>query len=151
MAKVNNAMSNNRVSTAIKRHARLTDLVLDFNAITKRLFDEVKQPGFTEASWMPLRAMVAVEQFKWVTPSYEELSWQEYINFQTEWARTVSWESSAHRIHQWQNIVFLEQEERCTFGDTVTVSGSVAVYEFNDIGKIQRLATYMQHTPSLGL
>jgi len=138
-------------NTAIKADQPLVDLVIESVAITKRSFAEAKQPNFTLDKWAPLAAMVAINEFIWVSPHFEELSWQQYISYLTEWARAISWESKFRRIHQWQNLVFLEHEERSVFGDTLDVGRSVSVYEFNTANKIQRLSVYLQHKPSLGL
>jgi hypothetical protein len=140
-----------KASTPIQPDQRLVSLVMDYVSITQRLFHEAKKPGFSEADWAPLAAMVNVTEFKWVSPGYEELSWPEYLAYLTEWAKTVSWESTLHRVHQSQNSVYLEQEERCAFSDTVDIVGLIAVYDFNEAKKIQRLAIYLQHKPSLGL
>ena len=138
-------------SVSVQHEQQLTSLVMDSIAITTKLFHEAKKPGFTTTDWAPLAAMMAVKEFKWISPEHEELGWQEYTAYLTEWAQAMSWKSTVNRIHQWQNIVYVEHQERCTFGDTVDICRSVAVYEFNEASKITRLAIYLQHKPSLGL
>ncbi len=136
---------------SIQHEQPLTGVVLDTIAITKRLFNEVKTTGVIENDWSPLAALVAVDEFVWVSPTYEQLNWQEYIAYLTGWAQTVIWRPTIQRIHQWQNIVYLEHEEQSTIGDRVDVSYCVSIYEFNDAGKIRRMANYQQQRPSLGL
>jgi hypothetical protein len=144
-------MPNAKMSPSIQQEQPLVSLVLDAIEITTQLSNEVKKQDFTAADWAPLEALVAVNEFTWMSPDYEKLKWHEYIVYLTEWAQAMSWKSTIKRIHQWQNIVYLEHEVRSTFGDTVDISCSVAVYEFNDQDKINRLAIYLQHKPSLGL
>jgi hypothetical protein len=144
-------MQQVKVSSLTQPDQQLISVVMDYVATVKRLFGEAKQSGFNEANWAPLAAFVSLNEFKWVSPAYEELGWSGYIAFLSEWASSVTWESNFQRIHQWQNTVFLEQEERCSFGDTVDIVGMLAVYEFNEAGKICRLGIYLQHKPSLGL
>lgn len=144
-------MQQAKVSALFQPNQQLENSVREYGAIANRLFDEAKKPGFTDANWAALAALVDVNEFTWISPGYEQLNWHDYINYLNQWARVASWDSTFKRIHQWQDSVFLEQEERCTVGDTVDIVGMIAVFDFNAAGKIRRLAIYMQHQPSLGL
>jgi hypothetical protein len=144
-------MQQAKVSTLIQPSQQLVTLAKEYIAAVKRLFDEAKQPDFSEANWSAAAALVEVNEFVWVSAGCEKLNWQDYVAYLSEWARVVRWESTLMRMHQWQDSVFVEQEERCTLGDTVDVLRMVAVFDFNDAGKIKGVSVFMQHKPSLGL
>lgn len=139
------------MSTVIQSNIQLTDVVIDYIAIMKRLYHKANQPNFSVADWAPLAELVMVDDFEWVSHHRDVLSWGEYIRYLTQWAQSMTWESTVRRIHQWQNVVFLEHDERYTFDDKVDGARSISVFEFNPAGKIHRVAVYLQQKPSLGL
>ena len=124
---------------------------MDYIAHVKRLYRAANLSNFAVADWAPLAELITVDDFEWVSHNREVLNWEEYIQYLTQWARSMTWESTVHRIHQWQNVVFLEHDERYTFDDRVNAVRSITVFEFNPAGKIQRVAVYLQQEPSLGL
>src|SRR5215204_3662604 len=118
-------MQQAKVSALIQPGQQLENSVREYVATSKLLFNEAKTPGFTEAHWAALAALVDVNEFNWIGPGSEHLNWQEYISYLNQWALVASWESTFKRIHQWQDSVFLEQDERCTIGDTVDIVGLI--------------------------
>jgi hypothetical protein len=128
-------------------NSALCRIVMEYRAIMKRLVTAAKQPDFTVASWTPLAELVAVDEFERVGNFREVQNWQEYAEFLTQWARASEWDSTFRRIHESSGVVFLELEERSSFGGQKTVCNSVSVYEFNQAGKIRHLDIYLQYAP----
>lgn len=142
---------NNIKASAENSNEQLSRVVIEYTAIVKRLFDQAKRPDFAAADWGPLAELVAVDEFEWAGPFRERMNWQGYVQFLTQWARTVGWDSIVLRIHEWQRAVFVESEERSTMGDRVEVVRTLMVYEFNAADKIKHLAVYLQREHSLGV
>jgi hypothetical protein len=125
-------------------NSELCRKVLEFSDIFRRVVEKAKQPGFTAAEWNPLEKLVAVDEFERVGAFLEVMNWQQYTGFVTQFARSSGWEGSFRRIHESNNVVYLELTERCTTGDRLDVVNSVSVYEFNAAGKIRHLDIYLQ-------
>lgn len=122
-------------------HSRL---VLEYSLIMKRLVDEAKQPGFSEAGWAPLAELVAVDDFVRVGNFKEVVNWQQYISFLTKWAKSSEWECSFKRITEVEGRVFLELEERSKAGSYSSVVNSFTVYDFDAASKLRHLDIYLQ-------
>lgn len=133
-----------RVDEVAGDYSGFSRIVLEYSLLMKRLVDEAKMPGFSEAGWGPLAALVAVDEFERVGNFKEVMSWQDYITFLTKWAISSEWECSFKRITEHGNVVFLELEERSKAGDYRSVVNSVSVYEFNPAGKLRHLDIYLQ-------
>jgi hypothetical protein len=147
-------MSYKNAATAVESNisdSHNSRVVHEFIVITKRLFGQVKQPGFKLGDWAPLAELVAVGEFEWGGPFGEVLNWQEHIEFLTKWAHTVSWKSTLRRVHEWQGVVYLEHEEQTIESDAVEITPALTVFEFNKAGKIRHIDVYLQRKPSLGL
>jgi hypothetical protein len=82
-------MPNAKMSPSIQQEQPLVSLVLDAIEITTQLSNEAKKQDFTAVDWAPLEAMVAVNEFTWVSPDYEKFKWHEYIAYLTEWAQAM--------------------------------------------------------------
>lgn len=133
------------VDEVIADYNGLSRKILDYCQIIKRMIDTTaKQPGFSNESWAPLAELVDVENFQRIGNFKEEMNWQGYLDFLTGWASTSDWECSFKRITEYDNVVFLELEERSKMGEFETVVNSFSVYEFNDAGKIQHIDVYLQ-------
>ena len=137
-------MKPNTVDDFPKDYTGLSGKVLQYCQLMKELVDSAKQPGFTSASWEPLAALVAVDEFERVGNFKEVMDWQAYLDFLTGWAGSSDWECSFRRITEGSDRVFLELEERSRVGDHRSVVNSVSVYEFNAAGKIRHLDIYLQ-------
>lgn len=122
----------------------LSQTVLDYSALMKRLVDEAKQPGFTTESWAPLAELIDTENFVRVGNFKEVMDWGEYVSFLTNWATSSEWDSTFKRVTEVGNVVFLELEERSRIGDFSNSVNSVSVYEFDAGGKISRIDVYLQ-------
>lgn len=132
------------VNAVVGEHTGLSRKVLDYSLLMKRLVDEAKQPGFSEASWAPLAELVAVDTFERVGNFLEVMTWPEYVAFLTRWAVSSEWECSFKRITEKDRVVFLELEERSAFGEHRSVVNSLSVYAFDDAGKLRHLDIYLQ-------
>ncbi len=102
--------------------------------------------GITQASdWDPVAEFVAVDEFKRVGAYLEELDWDAYTKFLTGWAAGgTQFEFTEFYITEAGNAVFQEIEERHQRGDTFICKNVIAVYRFNDAGKISHLDIYEQ-------
>jgi len=117
---------------------------LDYTQLMKRLVDQAKLPGFSEASWAPLAAMIDTERFERVGNFKEVMRWNDYAPFLTQWAATSHWECSFKRVTEQDGVVILELEERSRIGDFSNAVNSVSVYEFDEAGLIHHLDIYLQ-------
>jgi hypothetical protein len=132
------------VSEVVGDYQGLSRKVLEYSLVMKRLVDEAKRPGFSEASWAPLADFVAVDEFVRVGNFLEVMRWPDYVAFLTKWATSSGWECSFKRITDNDGVVFLELEERSRIGDHRSVVNSATVYEFNEAGKLRHLDIYLQ-------
>jgi hypothetical protein len=132
------------VAEVVGDYEGLARKVLDYSLIMKRLVDEAKKPGFTEASWAPLAELVAVDAFERVGNFLEVMDWPTYVAFLTRWAVSSGWECSFKRITEKDGVVFLELEERSDAGGHKSVVNSATVYEFDAAGKLRHLDVYLQ-------
>jgi hypothetical protein len=101
----------------------------------------VKAPS----DWDPVAEFVAVDEFKRVGAYLEELDWPDYCKFLTGWASGgTRFEMTEFYITEAGNAVFQEIEERHHRGDTFIRKNVIAVYRFNQDGKIVHLDIYEQ-------
>ncbi len=98
----------------------------------------------TAADWAPLEELVDVKNFKRVGAYLEELNWDEYVKFLTQWAGGTRFETTVHRISEVGQAVFYEIEERHYKGDTFIRKNVIAVYDFDEKNKIRHLDIYEQ-------
>lgn len=132
------------LETVIENYSGLSRKVLEYSRLMKQLVDAAKQPGFSEANWAPLTAMVDTAAFERVGNFKEVMNWQDYVSFLTGWAASSEWECSFRRITEAGNVVLLELEERSGYGEHSSVVNSVSVYEFNSAGLLEHLDIYLQ-------
>jgi hypothetical protein len=122
----------------------LSQTVLDYSVLMKRLVDEAKQPGFGTESWAPLAELIDTQNFVRVGNFKEVMNWDTYIAFLTNWATSSEWESELKRVTEAGSVVFLELKERSRIGEFSNSVNSVSVYEFDQSGKITRIDVYLQ-------
>jgi hypothetical protein len=139
-----NGMVLKKVSDVVGSQTGLARKVLEYGLVMKRLVDEAKHPGFSDARWAPLADMVAIEDFERVGNFLEVMRWPAYVTFLTKWAKSSTWDCSFKRITENQGVVFLELEERSKTGEHSSTVNSLSVYEFNDAGKLRHLDIYLQ-------
>lgn len=132
------------IEDVIDQYSGLSRQVLEYSRLMKQLVDQAKQPGFSEASWAPVAAMVDTERFQRVGNFKEVMTWGEYIAFLTPWAMSSGWECSFRRVTEAPGLVFLELEERSEIGGHTSVVNSVSVYQFDAAGKLFHLDIYLQ-------
>jgi limonene-1,2-epoxide hydrolase len=94
--------------------------------------------------WEPLREFVAVDEFRRVGAYLEEMSWDEYTRFMTEWAGSTRFEMTVFQITEVGDLVVQEIEERHYRGDNFVRKNVVAIYRFNTENKISHLDIYEQ-------
>jgi hypothetical protein len=134
----------------VKAAGPLSRIVLDYIATMKRLVVEAKQPGFNDDSWAPLTKMVAVKDFRRVGAFREVMTWREYANFLTKWAKVSTHDHTIRRITELPGRVYLELEERNGINGQVSVVNSLSVYEFDQTNKIRHLDIYLQRSADPG-
>lgn len=137
-------MQLQELDAVIDQYSGLSRIVLDYSQTMKRLVDEAKQPGFSEASWAPIAELIDTAVFERIGNFKELMRWPEYVSFLTNWAMGCDWECSFKRVTEAPNLVILELEERVSMGDYRSAVNSVSVYEFNAAGKIVHLDIYLQ-------
>lgn len=124
-------------------HARK---VLLYGEIIERTVRAAKEPGFTEAGWDELAALLDVEKFERVGNDRVAMGWEVYRSLLMMWATTTDFWSEFHRISEVGNLVFLELTEHNTpHGGKESVVNSCTLYEFDEAGKLVHLDIYLQH------
>ena len=97
------------------------------------------------ADWDPLNEYIAVDEFKRVGAFLEELGWREYCQFLTDWTGGgTRFEMDVFRITEAGRVVVQEIEERHYRGEEFIRKNVIALYVFNDAGKIVHLDIYEQ-------
>lgn len=120
--------------------------VLDYTDTIKRTVDKAKEPGFTEAGWDELAALLDTGKFVRVGNDKVSMGWDVYRGLLMRWARTTDFWAEFHRISEVGNHVFLELTEHNTpRGGKESVVNSLTTYEFDEAGKLIRLGIYLQH------
>ena len=127
----------------------LSRKVLQYSENFLRIVNKIKQPGFSDADWAPLEALVDVKGYQrvgvFLTNQAEVSNWQEYKRLITQYGGATSWEGTLRRITEVPGLVFLELEERNTRDGVTDVSNTVTIYKFNDAGKLSNLDVYVSH------
>ncbi len=117
----------------------LTKIVLDYCEMI-----ESRASGAAEVDWTPLAEVIAVDDFKRVGAYMEEMNWQEYVDFLTQWAGGTRFEATIFRITEVGRQVFQEIEERHYRGEEFIRKNVIAVYRFDDSDRIAHLDIYEQ-------
>jgi hypothetical protein len=125
---------------------RYSRKVLQYGEIIERTVRAAKEPGFTEAGWDELAALLDVERFERVGNDKVAMGWEVYRELLTRWATTTDFWCEFRRISEVGNLVFLELTEHNTpRGGTESVVNSCTLYEFDAAGKLVHLDIYLQH------
>lgn len=132
------------VSDIISKYSGRSRIILDYSLIVKQVVDGARRPDFSTHSWAPLAELVDTTSFQRVGNFKEVMTWDEYVEFLSQWARTAQWECSFKRITEQGDRVFLELEERSVVGEFRNVVNSLSVYEFNSANKIKHIDVYLQ-------
>lgn len=118
----------------------LTRIVLRY----AEMIESRAQAAGADIDWEPLKEFVAFEDFKRVGAYQEEMKWDEYIRFLTEWAGATRFETTVFHITEVGRRVFQEIEERHYRGDDFIRKNVIAVYLFDDQNRIRHLDIYEQ-------
>jgi hypothetical protein len=125
----------------------LSRKVMDYGDIIERTVQTAKRPGFTEAGWNELAALLDTTNFQRVGNDKVAMGWDVYRGLLTKWAMTTDFHSEFRRISEVGNLVFLElTEHNIPRGGTESVVNSLSLYEFDDAGKLVHLDIYLQHS-----
>ena len=106
----------------------------------------IREAGVSGASdWDALDAFVSVDTFKRVGAYLEELDWRQYKAFLTGWIDGgTRFEMTEFAISEIGDTVFQEIEERHYRGNEFIRKNVIAVYRFDDRGRIAHLDIYEQ-------
>ena len=138
------------IPTAAARLTGLSRRALEYGMCQMRIADRAKGPDYSEDEWDALDEFVVVDEFERVGNFKEVMTYEDMKRFLKQWCLTSDWEGSFKRVHEHDNVVLLELEERNTYEGETTVVNSVSVYEFNDRGKLRHLDVYLQMAPPAG-
>jgi hypothetical protein len=116
--------------------------VLEYCRVVARLVKAAKNPDF--GGWQPLADLIDTEDFIRVGNFKEVMDWPQYETFLTNWAASADWDCRFRRISEAGGVVFLELEEFSRMGAFETAVNSVSTYEFDERGRIRRIAVYLQ-------
>lgn len=132
------------IATAAQRYSGNIRTAIEYGMFQKRLMDRSKTADdYSPDEWLGLKQFVT-EDFERIGNFKEVMTFQDMVGFLQAWAPTQHWEGSFKRVSEYDNVVFLELEERVGEGDEQTAVNSVTVYEFDDAGKIRHLDVYLQ-------
>lgn len=124
----------------------LSRKVLEYGDIIERTVRAAKEPGFSEAGWDELAALLDTAKFERVGNDKVRMGWEVYRGLLTGWATTTDFWSEFRRISEVGNLVFLELTEHNTQrGGVESVVNSLSLYEFDSAGKLCHLDIYLQH------
>lgn len=138
------------IPTAAARLTGLSRRALEYGMCQMRIADRAKGPDYSEDEWDALDDFVVEDEFERIGNFKEVMAYDDMKRFLKQWCLTSHWEGSFKRVHEHDNVVLLELEERNTYNDETTVVNSVSVYEFNEEGKLRHLDIYLQMAPLAG-
>jgi hypothetical protein len=130
-----------------EQYKGLSRRVLQYSDSFVRVISKLKKPGFSEADWEPLEALVDLKNFRrqgvFLGERAETSNWQHYRKLLTEYAGMTEWEGTLRRITEVPKLVYLELEERNSRDGVMDVSNTVTIYEFNSADKLCKLDVYV--------
>ncbi len=139
-----------------EEHGPLTGHVLEFLTVMHSIVNMDKEPAITAEDWAPLGELVDRATFHRVGNYGEHVNWGEYVDLLTRWANSSWWKGYIFRVREvpatqdQPGLVYLESEERSNSEHPVREDGdystlqSIAIYQFDDEGKITALHVYDQ-------
>jgi hypothetical protein len=123
---------------------------LQYSFVMRDIVVEAKQPGFTRAGWAPLADLVATDEFVCVGNFRERVSWSQYEDLLTMWAKATEWDFIVRRVTEGDGYAILELAENAKYPDREETYNSVSVYEFNAAGKLRHLEIYLSKSEAIG-
>jgi hypothetical protein len=125
----------------------LSRKVLQYSEIFADIVERLKAPGFSDAAWAPLEALVDVETFVrqgvFLTDKPETIDWKTYKSYITQYGGATHWEATLRHITEGPRRVVLELEERNTREGFTHIANTVMAYGFDDEGKVKTLEVYV--------
>ena len=125
----------------------LSRKVLQYSEVFADIVERVKQPGFSDAAWAPLEALVDVENFVrqgvFLTDKPETIDWPTYKSYITQYGGATHWEATLRHITEGPRRVVLELEERNTREGFTHIANTVMAYGFDEAGKVRTLEVYV--------
>ncbi len=132
------------IATAAQRYSGNMRTAIEYGMFQKRLMDRSKTAeDYSPDEWLGLKQFIT-DDFERIGNFKEVMTFKDMVGFLQAWAPTQHWEGSFKRVSEYDNVVFLELEERVDEGADQTAVNSVTVYEFDDAGKIRHLDVYLQ-------
>jgi hypothetical protein len=120
--------------------------VMHYSDVMERTVVAAKEPGFTDAGWNELAALMDTAKFERVGNDKAVMGWDVYRALLNGWAGGTDFWSQFRRISEVGNVVFLELTEHNTpRGGAESVVNSMSVYEYDEAGKLVHLDIYLQH------
>ena len=139
-----------------EEHGALSQKVLEFLTVMDAVVNMDKEPPITAEDWAPLGELVDRDNFHRVGNFGEQVNWPQYVDLLVRWANSSWWKGYVFRLREVPAtadkpaLVYLESEERANREHPVREDGdystlaSIAVYQFDDQGKITALHVYDQ-------
>jgi hypothetical protein len=125
----------------------LSRKVLQYSEGFLSIINRIKQPGFSEADWAPLEALVDLKNYRrqgvFLGAVAETSNWRHYKELLMKYAGHTAWEGTLRRITEVPGLVHLELEERNSRDGVMDVSNTVTIYEFNSAEKLIKLDVYV--------
>ncbi|MFV8817506.1 hypothetical protein [Haliea sp. E17] len=135
------------IAEAAERYTGNARTAIEYGLFQKRLMDRSKEAGdYSPDEWLGLKDFVT-DDFERVGNFKEVMTFNDMVGFLQAWAPSQHWEGSFKRVSEYDNVVFLELEERVNLGAEQQAVNSVSVYEFDESGKIRHLDVYLQASP----
>lgn len=133
----------------VDRFTGLTRKVMEYSACFADVVAKLKKPGFSDADWKPIEALVDVANFSrvgvFLTQEVETINWATYKHYIEKYGAATQWEGTLRRITEGPGVVVQELEERNTRGGITDISNTVMIYAFNGEGKLGHLDVYVNH------
>ena len=114
------------IASAAQRYSGNMRTAIEYGMFQKVLMDRCKvADDYSPDEWLGLKQFVT-DDFKRVGNFKEVMTFQDMVGFLQSWAPTQHWEGSFKRVSEFDNVVFLELEERVGEGDEQTAVNSAA-------------------------
>jgi hypothetical protein len=135
------------IAVVAERYSGNIRTAIDYGLYQKRIMDRAKHAeDYSPDEWLGLKDFVT-DDFERIGNFKEVMTFNDMVGFLQAWAPTQHWEGSFKRVAEFDNVVYLELEERVNEGPAQQAVNSVTVYEFDEQGKIRHLDVYLQAAP----
>lgn len=125
----------------------LSRKVVLWSELFSHIVSQLKEPGFNDAAWAPLEALVDQDSFVrqgvFLTDKAERIDWRTYKSYITQYGGGTQWEATLRHITEGPDRVILELQERNTRDGFTHVANTVMAYGFGANGKVTTLDVYV--------